>query len=278
MKISIITLTGGRDLAFKLCESWMKKQTLKPDEWIVVDDYKIPTKCTMGQKVIRREPFWESGQMTLEKNLLEALKIVTGDIILIIEDDDWYSPNYIENMVKKIEALSEGKPIGSSSIIAGEGICLYYNITNYTYYYFNNTNYASLFQTAFTKDLIPQINDLLIKYDNHIYFDMHIWGELKQCNKTVFLTKSPWSIGIKGLRGKRSINTFGHDVKLSFLDEKYLYLLKKTIGEKDSNTYILISEFLNIKKYHDADRKLQSRTAKVDKNFKNLNFNCVNKS
>jgi hypothetical protein len=277
MKISIITLTGGRDLAFKLCESWMKNQTLKPDEWIVVDDYKIPTKCTMGQKVIRREPFWESGQMTLEKNLLEALKIVTGDIILIIEDDDWYSPNYIENMVKKFEALSEGKPIGSSSIIAGEGICLYYNITNYTYHYFNNTNYASLFQTAFTKDLIPQINDLLIKYENHLYFDIHIWKELKQCNKTVFLTKSPWSVGIKGLRGKRSINTFGHDIKLSFLDEKYLYLLKKIIGEKDSNTYILISEFLNIKKYHDTDTKLQSRIAEVDKNFENLNFNCINK-
>lgn len=275
MKISIITLTGGRHLAFRLCESWMKRQTLKPDEWIVVDDYEIPTKCTMGQKVIRREPFWQPGEMTLQKNLLEALKIVTGDIILIIEDDDWYSPNYIENMVKKFEDLSGGRPIGNSSLLIGEGICLYYNIRNYTYHYFNNTNYASLFQSAFTKDLIPQINDLLIKYQNDLYFDFCLWENIEHCNKTVFLTKSPWSVGIKGLRGKRSSWTFGHDIELSFLDEKYLYLLKKIIGEKDFNTYIHVSEYLNIKKYDDDDRKLQSKIAKVDKNLKNLNFNSI---
>ena len=99
MKISVITLTGGREIAFTLCERWMKRQTLKPDEWIVVDDYEKRTKCKMGQKVIRRKPFWRPGEMTLQKNLLEALKIVTGDIILIIEDDDWYSPNYIENIL-----------------------------------------------------------------------------------------------------------------------------------------------------------------------------------
>ena len=275
MKISVITLTGGRKIAFTLCERWMKRQTLKPDEWIVVDDCEKPTKCKMGQKVIRREPFWQRGQMTLQKNLLEALKVVTGDIILIIEDDDWYSPNYIENMVKKFETLSEGKRIGNSSLLIGEGISLYYNIRNYTYYYFNNMSYSSLFQTAFTKDLIPQINNLLIKYINHLYFDGRLWEDLGNCNKIVFLTKSPWSIGMKGLQGKRVMHTFGHNKELSFLDEKHFYFLEKMIGKTDAEIYMYASEYLNKEELDRTDEKYQAQITELDKNLRNLDFNSI---
>ena len=275
MKISVITPTGGRSLAFELCELCMSKQTIQPYEWIVVDDYIVPTQCTMGQKVIRRQPFWKTGQMTLQKNLLEALKVVTGDIIFIIEDDDWYSPNYIENMVKKIETLSEGKPIGNSSLLIGEGVSLYYNIRNYTYYYFNNMSYSSLFQTAFTKDLIPQINNLLIKYMDNLYFDGCLWKDLEHCNKIVFLTKSPWSIGMKGLRGKRFMHTFGHNKELSFLDEKHFYFLEKMIGKTDAEIYMYASEYLNKEELDRTDKKYQAQITELDKNLRNLDFNSI---
>ena len=275
MKISIITATGNRRLAFKICQEWIKRQTLQPDEWIVVDDCEEPTRCTMGQKVIRPKPFWRPGQMTLQRNLLEALKIVTGDIILIIEDDDWYSPNYIENMVKKFETLSEGKPIGNSSLLIGEGVSLYYNIRNYTYHYFNNLNYSSLFQTAFTKDLIPQINNLLTKYIDHLYFDGNLWRDIENCNKIVFLTKSPWSIGMKGLRGKRVMHTFGHDKELCFLDEKYLYFLEKIMGKKDADFYKDGSEYLINSEFNSMDKKYQAQIDELDKNLRNLKFNFI---
>ena len=244
MKISIITPTGGRELAFALCEEWIKRQTLQPDEWIVVDDYEKPTECTMGQKVIRRQPFWKSGQMTLQKNLLEALKVVTGDIILIIEDDDWYSSNYIENMVKKFETLSEGKPIGQSCLMIGEGLTRYYQLKNHTYQHYNNTAHVSLFQTGFTKDLIPQINNLLKKHQYQIYFDVFLWGNI-DCNKFIFLTDSPWSIGIKGLVSKRFTKTFGHFQELSHSDDKYCNYLQKIMSKKDVEVYMYISNFLN---------------------------------
>jgi glycosyltransferase involved in cell wall biosynthesis len=245
MKISIITPTGGRVIGFALCEEWMKRQTLQPDEWIVVDDFATSTKCTMGQKVIRRKPFWKPGQMTLQRNLLEALKVVTGDIILIIEDDDWYSPNYIENMVKKFEALSEGKPISQSSLIIGEGHTIYYHVKNRTHKCYDNMNHASLFQTGFTKDLIPKINDLLINNVNAKYFDYFLWRDTNDCNKCIFLTKSPWSIGIKGLFGSRFAGTFGHLESLSDLHESNF--LEKIMSKKDVEVYTYISHYLNDK-------------------------------
>jgi hypothetical protein len=278
MKISIITPTGGRPLAFALCEKWMKRQILQPDEWIVVDDYKEPTKCKMGQKVIRREPFWKGGQMTLQRNLLEALKIVTGDIILIVEDDDWYSPNYIKNMVKKFETLSEGKPISQSSLIIGEGHSIYYQLRNYTYKYHSNMSHASLFQTGFTKDLIPKINDLLIKYIDQMYFDIFLWKEINDCNKCLFLTKSPWSIGIKGLVGNRFVGTFGHFQALPYLDEKYSNFLQKIMPQQYVDIYMHLSELLNIKEFNRIDKIYQSEMVELDKNLSNLYFNCVNKS
>ena len=273
MKISIITPTGGRATAFALCERWMKRQTLKPDEWIVVDDYEKPTKCKMGQKVIRREPFWQPGQMTLQRNLLEALKVVTGDIIFIIEDDDWYSPNYIENMVKKFETLSEGKSISESSLLIGEGHCIYYQLRNYTYMIHSNMNHASLFQTGFTKDLIPKINDLLIKHIDQMYFDTFLWKEINDCNKCLFLTKLPWSIGIKGLVDRRFVGTFGHFQQLPYFDEKYCNFLQKIMDGKDAKFYMNISEYLNIKEFDRVDKILQSKIVELDKNLRNLDFN-----
>jgi len=273
MRITIITPTGGRNTAFALCERWMKRQTLKPDEWIVVDDFEKPTKCKMGQKVIRREPFWQPGKMTLQRNLLEALKIATGDIILIIEDDDWYSPNYIENMVKKFETLSEGKPISNSSLIIGEGHTIYYHLKNHTHKYFDNMNHASLFKTGFTKDLIPKINDLLIKHIDEMYFDLHLWKDIKDCNKYVFLTTSPWSIGIKGLTGDRFGETSGHLHKLPNLDEKYCNFLQKIMPKEDVDIYMYILEYLNIKEFDRVDKIYQSKIVELDENFKNLDFN-----
>ena len=277
MKISIITPTGGRPIGFALCEKWMKRQTLQPDEWIVVDDYKKPTKCTMGQKVIRRQPFWQYGQMTLQRNLLGALRIVTGDIILIIEDDDWYSPNYIENMVKKFEALSEGKPISQSSLIIGEGHTIYYHVKNLTHKCYDNMEHASLFQTGFTKDLIPKINDLLIKNIDQMYFDVRLWKDIKDCNKCIFLTKSRWSVGIKGLTGERFVGTFGHLQGLPLLDEKYCNLLQKIMPKEEVDIYMNISEDLNIKEFDRVDKILQSKIVeldeKLDENLRNLDFN-----
>ena len=245
MKVSLLTPTGGRLEAFKACEEWMKRQTIQPYEWIVVDDYIVPTQCTMGQKVIRRQPFWEIGEMTLQLNLIEGLKAVTGDIVLIIEDDDWYSPTYIESMVNKFKkyheqyecSLQEFTPSSAPRLLIGEALTRYYDIKRSRFQYHANMNHASLFQTGFTSNLIPEILNLLDLYKRVRWFDGCMWKELKSCEKIMFLTKKPLSIGIKGANGRYGVGIGHHEnEKLNFLDEKPFASLKQWIGDDDFKT------------------------------------------
>ena len=52
-RITVLTPTCDRPVAFALCERWMRAQTRQPDEWIVADGGRTP--------VIRR---WDSGTST----------------------------------------------------------------------------------------------------------------------------------------------------------------------------------------------------------------------
>lgn len=261
MKVSVITPTGGRPLAFELCELWMSRQTQQPDEWIVVDDYPTPTKCTMNQQVIRRTPFWSPNSEwslrypyglyddndgiyyekyvrllncrphTLHLNLIEAFKIISGDIILIMEDDDWYSPFYIENMVKKFLTLNYE---GLKHHLIGAAMCPYFNISNFTYNIHNNIHHSSLSQVCFTKKLIPQINLLLDYFKYEYFFDLALWRHTN-CNKTTFLTQTKWFVGIKGLPGRAGV-TGEHRKQLPYKDPKFLKL-EEWIGKENVNIY-----------------------------------------
>jgi hypothetical protein len=53
------------------------KQTLKYDEWLVVDDCLPRTKLNLGQTAIYPEKIWQQGDMTLTTNLITALKQAT---------------------------------------------------------------------------------------------------------------------------------------------------------------------------------------------------------
>jgi hypothetical protein len=240
MKISVITPTGGRHLAFKLCELWMSRQIRQPDEWIVVDDYPTPTECTMGQTVIRREPFWTpQGGITLQKNLIEALKVVTGDVILIIEDDDWYHPNYIKTVAEKFEQHLPNEE-GKFPHLVGGAIAIYYNINNYSYMIHNNIHHASLCQTAFSSKLKPQFNIMAKFFVTQRWFDGQLWRHAK-CNKLTYLNKTPLTIGIKGLMGRPGAGE-GHSSYLQnktmpFIDEQPFELLEKWIGKEDVQIY-----------------------------------------
>jgi hypothetical protein len=234
MKVSLITPTGGRPLAFELCEKWMERQTRQPDEWIVVDDYIVPTECKMNQKVIIRKPFWQSNKdITLQKNLIEAMKVVTGDLILIIEDDDWYHPDYIKNMVKQIK-----KPVfenDSFPHLIGAAFSRYYNIKNYSYKIYNNIHHTSLCQTGFSNKLIPQVNVLAQFFQKETWFDSKLWS-LSKCKKLIFNVRLPWTIGIKGLPGRPGAGS-GHLRKMSFIDEEPFSVLREWIGKEDTEVY-----------------------------------------
>jgi len=230
--ITAITPTGDRPLAFSLCRRWMEGQTQKPDQWIVVDDGKKPMKPFDGIDYVRRDPLPSDPKFTLAENLKAAIPHIKGDQILIIEDDEYYAPRYIEEMIKhfgvhripvyslnpyvrtkqtqryspaKIEALKRPMDIK----VVGIGRSRYYHLPSGGYRIIGNMGHASLAQTAISKPFLPLLQRILMP--GKLYIDFEIW---KRANVDrsgfIFLDKDPLYVGIKGLPGRAGIGQ-GHN-------------------------------------------------------------------
>jgi len=186
MSVTLITPTADRPKAFALCEKWMGRQTFKDVQWIVVDGGESAVNCTMGQEYIRN-PFSGSSIQNFTSNLREGVKRARADKILIIEDDDWYSPNYVEVMVEALD-----------TDLVGQIPPRYYNIRTRKYRVFN-VNRASLCCTGFRSTLIPAF--LRILDLGTCYVDIHLWRSTE--SKKVIRRND--SVGIKGLPGKAGL-------------------------------------------------------------------------
>lgn len=107
MNVTLITPTGDRPEAWALCEKWMARQTRQPDRWLVGDDGEEPTVFTMGQQVHRVASLPKgSKKARVRRNFAQLLghcPVSYDDVIVSIEDDDWYAPTYIEEMVAALE-------------------------------------------------------------------------------------------------------------------------------------------------------------------------------
>lgn len=194
--LTLITPTGDRSLAFALCQNWIRKQTLQPDQWIVIDDGRMPTKpfiCSM--QYMRREPQPGDPHHTLLLNLKTALPLIRGDKIIIIEDDDYYAPKYIETMSAKLDEHE----------IVGIGRAKYYHLFSGGYYRHRNMRHASLAQTAFRKSFLSEFEELLNSTDN--YLDFQLWGKVKRSGREFIFIDDNESlyVGIKGLPGRQGI-------------------------------------------------------------------------
>lgn len=224
--ITAITPTGDRPLAMSLCERWMMNQTVRPDQWIVVDDGMTPIVPTAAMEYIRREPRAGDPRHTLAINLLQAIPLIKGDKILIIEDDEYYAPTYVEEMSKHLDG----------SKIAGITQNRYYHLPTGGYYMMHNKGHASLAQTAFTSAFIPTFRGAVEASMYVDFLDIRMWRMAKQSlNRQVkfgsraLTTRSrgthdmpkseltlfsdadrPLYVGIKGLPGRAGIG-MGHN-------------------------------------------------------------------
>lgn len=93
--LTLITPTKNRPEAFALLEKWMARQTVRWDQWLVVTDG-VPPALTLGQQLVRRHA--ETGGSE-RGNMRAGFPLVARDRLLIIHDDDWYAPSYIERML-----------------------------------------------------------------------------------------------------------------------------------------------------------------------------------
>jgi len=189
--ITVITPTGDRPLAFGLLrDHWMKNQTVKPDQWIIVDDG-ISTFDTSllpeYAEYFRREPKFNPFIHSIGLNLELALSKVKYDNILIMEDDDWYCNWYVEYM---IELLKHGDLVG----LWGTN---YYHVGVPGYREMGRIDHAALSMTGFRKGFIPKIEKSI---PGDISVDMRIWHN----NKGLLVDgrNRKLQVSIKGMPGR----------------------------------------------------------------------------
>ena len=143
--VTLITPTGDRIEAFELCRRWMSLQTKGQFQWIVVDDgyTPLPDYLQAGTEYVRREPK-EGENHTLPLNLKLAVSLIKGNKILIIEDDDYYGPDYIAIMSEWLDKFQ----------LVGECCARYYHVPTMRYRRIGYSQHASLSQTGFRAELI----------------------------------------------------------------------------------------------------------------------------
>lgn len=220
--ITIITPTGGRHHAFSLLEKYMARQTYSGDiQWIVVDDVLPHTPLSMGQEMLIPTPLWSPGAITLKRNFQYALPFVKYDKVLIMEDDDWYCPGYIQEMSNLLDSFQ----------LVGEGRARYYNVYHRNWLQHQNARHASLCQTGFRTEIADKISEI-VKLTGTPHFDVEIWK--LPVNKNVVLEKN-WNVGIKGLPGRAGIGG-GHRPNRLYTEDLTMQKLTRWIGH-DANNY-----------------------------------------
>lgn len=198
--IVLITPTGARPDQFKLCAKYMKAQTYKGEVlWIIVDDADPKTTDVEREgwtiQKIYPLPAWKVGQNTQGRNIKAGIDQVpkNAEAIFIIEDDDYYSPQYLEEMMKRSD----------NCLAWGESHTIYYNVKLQRWIENQNDKWSSLFQTAFKPGAL--------KYFNQLYGEKFIdYAFFRICPKVkLFKLKNKLSVGMKGIPGRAGIGA-GH--------------------------------------------------------------------
>lgn len=221
--IKLLTTTGGRPEAWELCKRWVRNQTVKADAWIIVDDCAEMSDMSgidLPVMLVRPQPFWQPGQNTQARNLLAALESVTpNDTIIIIEDDDYYAPTWVQSVIEWSKRFE----------LVGERNALYYHVVHRQYRSCGNMSHASLCATAMRGSALNVFKRECQK--NHKFIDIHLWRNFRG-SKKLFDTKM--TVGIKGLPGRAGIGC-GH--QMNGKPDPDGVLLKKRIGE-DASAYL----------------------------------------
>lgn len=222
--ITLITPSCDRQFCISRCEEYIKRQTYSgPLQWIIAEDSPDKYDLTLGQVHIHRPTSGEKVSSFL-KNITAILPEIEYEYVLIIEDDDWYSPDYIKLYKSRLDNYE----------LVGEGPARYYNIKERLWRLCGNSNRASFCQTGLRAS---QLHSLYISIQKqNAFVDSRLWS--KKCSKFVFQGDCH-CIGIKGMIGKKGIG-MGHRPlkrKTFFNSDPKLEVLEKWIGKADTDWY-----------------------------------------
>lgn len=217
MKVGIIIPDrGDRPELLKNCLRMMDAQTLQPDIIELVD-----FKPTDQKKDITKR--YRIGYDRLRNKGLDA--------IALIENDDWYHPEYLETMIN--EWLKNKKPV-----LLGTNYTIYYHILIKGYYTFNHFTRASAMNT-----LIKPDQDIKWCPDHEVYTDIFLWEYFKRQMPVTFKPQKHIALGIKHGEGACGGNFHTSKMHRYVNDDEDFSFLKETIDPESYKFYM---------KYHDT--------------------------
>lgn len=171
----IIPDRGDRPLFMDNCTRMLKAQTLQP---VAI--------MTMQEKPVNDLP-----DITMRyRKGYRYLRDANLDVIAFIENDDWYSPQYLETMVKTWE--NAGRPD-----LLGTSYTYYYHIKEFAYFKMEHYQRSSGMSTLIKPDL-----DIDWPNDSEPYTDSHLWFNNTQLKKVIFTPDEMICLGIKHAVGK----------------------------------------------------------------------------
>ena len=221
--ITVITPTGDRPKAFELCAKYIQRQTCRPNQWIVIDDGKSDIEfsnfLSVWVRPVKRQKQKREPRHTLPLNILEALPLIEYDTILIMEDDDWYAPTYIEWMVSYFKK-------DPSKLLIGQGRGLYYHIPSLRFRRCPNILHAGLCKTGFKSGLIPKVEEICKTKMTNPFIDIKLWQKTLSFDKKLIFDEKDYCVGIKGMPGRQGVcagwtqymnNTYTYDTDMEYL-------------------------------------------------------------
>lgn len=167
--IAILSIhRGDRPLFLQNLNRMIKAQTMQPDVVHFVDYPPTSTAKDITQRY------------RIGYNALSSF-----DIIIIMEVDDWYAPNYIETVYN--QWLKLGRPD-----MLGQNHTIYYNIKLFAYFVFNHNTRSSMMNTAIRGGL-----NIHWPIDTEPYTDTHLWVNNTHLSKQIFNPSPEICLGIK---------------------------------------------------------------------------------
>lgn len=229
MSISIITPTADRPIGFALCERFMRRQTLQPDQWVVADGGQTPARCTMGQTHIHQPS--PPGAANFCRNLLAGIEAATGDVCVFIEDDDHIAPTHIETIVSALD-----RP---GALIAGCYPSHYYHVGRRLYRTMRTDDHSSLCMTAIragAKHVLRAVLEQCLA-DKTFAVDIALWKAIARAQQAQQARIDAVTVvGIKGLPGVHGLGIGHRPTGLAWRADPEMAQLRAWIGG-DADVY-----------------------------------------
>lgn len=235
MKINLLTCTQDRPVAMGICRRYIERSVRKPDRWLIVDDGQAPTvQKDMAETAIhsvRRLHRKNEPPHTLPLNLLESLPLWhghTGELLVFWEDDDWYSPAYLEQVEK---AFTDDPNL----LLYGQKRAPYYRLAAHEWAIMPNEEHSSLCATALR--ITPDTRTLVELAAADVqspFVDIRLWRWISKGHALLHEKKTV--VGIKQLPGTPG-QTMGWKGGDMFHPDTADLVLANWVGVEDAVAY-----------------------------------------